>query len=62
MIGRRLACKWILHTVRFVVVEVLVAKLVDDYILGSISSWMMRGETDMESTEGGEGGREGERA
>ena len=50
MIGRRVACKWILHTIRFVVVEVLVTRLVDDYIQGPISSWLMEEETDMEST------------
>ena len=62
MISRRVAYKWILHTVCFVVVEVLVTRLVDDYILGPISSWLMGEETDMESTEGSEGWREGGRA
>ena len=68
MIGRRVACKWILQTVRFVVMEVIVARVVDDYILGLLSSWLGMGEeNDMESTGGGEGvegsyGREGGRA
>ena len=62
MIGKRVAYRWILHTVWFIVMEVLVTGLVDDYILGPISSWLMGDEADIESAKGGESGREGGRS
>ena len=59
MVGRRVIYIWILHTVCFIIMEVLVTRLVDDYILGPLSSWLLGDEADVESAEGAESGRDG---
>ena len=71
MISRRIVCRWILQTVRFLVMEVIMPRVLDDYILGPLASWLgVREEDNMEGTVGAEGvegseslyGREGGRA
>ena len=56
MITRRIIYRWILLTICFLVMEVIVARVLDDYILGPLEAWLLVGEEDnMETTGGTEG-------
>ena len=53
MIGRRVIYMCILHCVRFLIMEVIVTRLVNDYVMGPVTSWLLGDEGDAESAEGG---------
>ena len=59
MTGRRVIYMCILHCLRFLIMEFLVTRLVENYVMGPITSWLLGDEGDAESAEGGGmGGRE----